>query len=370
MWNRGGRMGMNSLQQKKRRPAPQQAQPRLEQTVRRQLAGAVGAEFFQNRDPIAHVTEDFQRTFDWIGSRKAQALGGMEQEGQMPWQPPGLEGLEGAREGQEDDRMAEPPGQELAGPGGKATDMDRMVSPSPFPGDRMFLNRFSQIAFQRGTLAGAVLRGSGKMMLFSCLKRTAGQSQPVNQRQQKLSEAASQRRNVAGNSPDQVVFNRGQVDGAVGLVVDVLRDARRVVDSMTKLAQGENALPEGSGAETLRRTYPFLSDTRERELLAGYREKLDAAQSPQDRAVLQNAIVKTQALIDKKQQMKQRFTARLREVSDAAAQALADFEQPGFAQELTQLLAGQPALEPPPEDEGSGNPPEQDQDNQDDVQWE
>ena len=27
-------------------------------------AGAAGAEFFQNRDPIAHVTEDFQRTFE------------------------------------------------------------------------------------------------------------------------------------------------------------------------------------------------------------------------------------------------------------------------------------------------------------------
>ena len=361
---------MNSLQQWKKRviPASQKPQLQLEQTVRRQLAGAAGAEFFQNRDPIAHVTEDFQRTFDWIGSRKAQALGGMEEEGQMPWQPPNLEGLEGAREGREA-RTDQPPGRELAGPGGEQTDMDRMVSPSPFPGDKMFLNRFSQIAFQRGTLAGAVLRGSGKMMLFSCLKRTVGQSQPTNQRQQKLFEAGSQRRNVAGNSPDQVIFNRGQVDGAVGLVVDVLRDARRVVDSMTKLAQGDNVLADGSGAETLRKAYPFLSDAQERGLLRDYREKLASAQSPQDRAVLQNAIVKTQALIDKKQQMKQRFIARLREVSDAATQALTDFGQPGFAPELTQLLAGQVVPEPPPEDEGSGNKSEQENSDWDTMKW-
>lgn len=353
---------MNGLQQRKKRAisAPQGAQSQLERTVRRQLAGAAGAEFFQNRDPIAHVTEDFQRTFDWIGSRKAQMLGTME-EGQLPEQSPGMEGLEGTRDAPET-RMGPLSGRELGGLGGGATDMDHLVSPSPFPADHMFLNRFSQVAFQRGTLAGAVLRGSGKMMLFSCLKRTVGQSQPANQRQQKLFESSSQRRNVAGNPPDQVVFNRGQVDGAVGLVVDVLRDARRVVDSMAKLAKGENVLPDGSGAETLRKTYPFLSDTQERKLLEDYHKQLSVSRSSQDRAVLQNAIVKTQALIDKKQQMKQRFTARLREISDAAVQALADFEQPGFAQELTQLLERQAVPEPPPEDDDRNNQPNQDQD--------
>ena len=78
---------MNGLQQWKKRAAsaPRTGQPRLEQTVRRQIAQAAGAEFFQNRDPIAHVTEDFQRTFDWIGSRKAQALGAREEGGAMPW---------------------------------------------------------------------------------------------------------------------------------------------------------------------------------------------------------------------------------------------------------------------------------------------
>ena len=275
----------------------------------------------------------------------------------MPRQPSGPEGPEGTRQDRETDSPS-PQGGQRAGPGRDKTAMDSQVVPSPYGGDRMFLSRFSQIAFQRGTLSGAVLRGSGKMMLFSCLKRTVGQSQPVNQRQQRLLEAGSQRRNVAGSPPDQVIFNRGQVDGAVGLVVDVLRDARRVVDSMTRLAQGDNVLADGSGAETLRKTYPFLSDSRERELLAGYREELAACQSPQDRAVLQNAIVKTQALLDKKQQMKQRFIARLREVSDAATQALTDFEQPGFAQELSQMLEGQTAPPPPPEDEGSGDKPE------------
>ena len=71
-------------------------------------------------------------------------------------------------------------------------------------------------------------------------------SQPTNLRQRKLFEGSSQRRNVSGHPPDQVLFNRGEADGAVGLVVDVLRDARRVVDAMTELASGKNQLGEGS----------------------------------------------------------------------------------------------------------------------------
>ena len=43
------------------------------------------------------------------------------------------------------------------------------------------------------------------------------------------------------------MFNRGEADGAVGLVVDVLRDARRVVDSMAELASGKNQLGKESG---------------------------------------------------------------------------------------------------------------------------
>ena len=339
-------------------------QPPLERAVRRQLAGAAGAEYFQNRDPIYHITEDFQKTFDWIGTRKAEKLGSMDSETSMPRLTPGLDYIE-----QPEERDGDfPEGREESARSRsqpKKTDMDRMVAPSPYEGDRMFLSRFSEIAFQRGTMAGAVLRGSGKMMLFSCLKRTAGQSQPMNQRQQKLSEAGSQRRNVDGNPPDQVIFNRGQVDGAVGLVVDVLRDARRAVDSMSKLAEGKNALADSSGAETLRKMYPFLSDTRERELLQEYRERLASSQDAQDRGVLQHAIVKTQALIDKKQQMKQRFIARLREVSDAATQALADFEQPDFSEELTRLLTQAEDPGPPPEDGGSGEEPQQDADNWD-----
>ena len=78
------------------------------------------------------------------------------------------------------------------------------------------VRRFSETAFQRGTLSGAVLEGTGQMMLFSCLKKTVGQSQPDKWQQRKLFEKASPMRNVPGHSPDKVVFNRGFTHSAGG----------------------------------------------------------------------------------------------------------------------------------------------------------
>jgi hypothetical protein len=194
------------------------------------------------------------------------------------------------------------------------------------------------------------------MMLFSCLKRTVGQSQPKNFRQRMLFEGASVRRNLGGSPPDQTLFNRGAVDGAVGLVVDVLRDARRVVDSLGKLSGGTNVLPLGSGAETLQKMYPFLADGQEHELLAGYREQLKTADTPGDRALLQHAAVKTEALIGKKRYMKERFIAVLRQVADSATAALTEFSQPGFSEDMFSLLQAAMPPEPPkpPEDGGDG----------------
>ena len=53
---------MGGLQEWKKRAiqAPGETGAGLEQTVRKQLAAAAGAEYFDNRDPVRHITEDFQ----------------------------------------------------------------------------------------------------------------------------------------------------------------------------------------------------------------------------------------------------------------------------------------------------------------------
>ena len=313
---------------------PEAAQPKpasLEQGLRRQMAWAAGTEQFQHRDPLYHVTENFQQTFDAMGRRHAAQMGQEQEQSTGPGQAP------------------------------QTGDMPDETSARSFyersqPDDQDMIRRFSETAFQRGTLSGAVLRGTGQMMLFSCLKKTIGQSQPTRWQQQKLFEKASPMRNVPGHNPDRVVFNRGFTDSAVGLVVDTLRDARRTVEDMQGLAQGKMDRTEAGfrGGETLRTMYPFLDDSRERELLEQYRSRLDETADPKEKAALQNAAARMEALVGKKAQMKLEFTNKLRFLSDRATEALEVFSQPGFSTALDQALREALGAEEPPPQEGEG----------------
>ncbi len=319
-----------------KRSAPAVAQPgKLEQTLRRQMAWAAGTEQFQHRDPLYHVTESFQQTFDAMGRRHAAQLAGEEPEPERETPPGG----EPVRQGEE---MPDPTSARSFYERGR-------------PEDQEMIRRFSETAFQRGTLSGAVLQGTGQMMLFSCLKKTVGQSQPDRWQQQKLFEAASPMRNVPGHTPDRVIFNRGFTDSAVGLVVDTLRDARRTVEDMQDLALGKSEMGE-QGADTLRTMYPFLDDSRERQLLEQYRDQLDKAEHVQEKAALQSAAARMEAAVAKKAQMKQEFINKLRFLSDRANEALEAFEAPGFAGALDEALrAAVGAEEPPPDEEGGGD---------------
>lgn len=316
-----GRSGMSRIQ--KRRGAPELQPPaderRLERAVRQQMAWAAGTEYFQHRDPLFHVTESFQQTFDALGRGHARQAAGKGPEEEA--QPQGRGRPEQAKE------MPDP------------------LSARSFyerSGERDMLLRFSETAFQRGTLSAAVLRGTGRMMLFSCLKKTVGQSQPVKNQQRTLFEASSQARGVPGRDTTQAVFNRGFTDSAVGLVVDTLRDARRTVTDMQELLRGGLDRTEAGahGADTLERMYPFLDDSRERELLARYHARLSGPEplSAGEKGLLQNAADRARALVDKKAQMRTEFINKLRFISDRAGQALEELEEPGFAEELDAAL--------------------------------
>lgn len=325
---------MGKLQIKRPKDSP--AAPReLEQSLRRQMAWAAGTEYFQNRDPLYHVTESFQQTFDAMGRRHAAQMGAQEKE-ETP--EPGAQ------------RQGGIPREDVPDPTSARSFYERGQ-----PEDQDMLRRFSETAFQRGTLSGAVLQGTGQMMLFSCLKKTVGQSQPDKWQQRKLFEKASPMRNVPGHNPDKVIFNRGFADSAVGLVVDTLRDARRTVEDMRDLALGKSEMGQ-AGADTLRTMYPFLDDSRERALLEQYRSQLRETSAPQEKAALQNAIARMAATVGKKAQMKQEFINKLRFLSDRATEALEVFEAPGFAGALDEALRkATGAEEPPPDQEGGGD---------------
>jgi len=234
--------------------------------------------------------------------------------------------------------------------------MDGVFAPSPGRDD--FLKRFADTAFSRGALSGAVMRGTGRMMLVSCLKRTVGQSQPKNFRQRALFQNASAVRNVRGRPPDQVIVNKGDTDSAIGLAADATRDARRMVDSLTGLMEGGfEGSPGGSG--TLQKMYPFLSDAREQSLLAEYRDRLAALTGPESaeqRQILTRAMAKTRSLIERKTQMRAAFIHHLRALSDQATVALRIFEQDDFRDLVYTALT----TPPPAPDEPDDGVPERD----------
>lgn len=293
--------------------------------LRQQLAWAAGVDNLRGQDPAACVTEDFQQTFDRIGRQHAAT---MFEETQDMHQP--VESLRGQLLNGEQtagqNRLARQPQGTDAGLFYEMQDGQRLMQ------------RFSEIAFRRGTMAGAVLNGTGRMMLVSCLKRTLGQSQPVKMQQRRLFAGASQHRLIPGHDRDMVVFNRGFAQSAVGLVVDTLADARNVVDSLTALAEGKSDMGAQDGAETLRRMYPFLSDQKERQLLETYRTRLRNTADDEECHLLQNALVHTQALVDRKAQMRNEWIGKLRQIADRAIEALTMFETPGFSDALMEEI--------------------------------
>ncbi len=199
----------------------------------------------------------------------------------------------------------------------------------------IFYSRFAELAFNRGKLAQAVLRGSGEMMLFTCLKRSLGESLPNEQKQRRLFESSSVHKRV--NSGSSVVFNRGEVNSAVGLTVNVLMDARRNVELLTKLANGDGALPDNGGAETLRKVYPFLSDRDEQAQLAEY-DRLLHGSDADEAGLIKSARLKTEAIIARKAQMKHQFCDTLRKMSQNASLAAAMFSSDDFITSLNSAL--------------------------------
>lgn len=284
--------------------------------LQRELSWAAGTEAFRHRDPVYHVTEGFRFAFDRSGQRGAQAA---ERRSTSPLvSDSSIAGFSGAwKEQAEDTRRS----------------ADRTA-----PGTQTPMRQFAQAAFQRGNMAGAVLQGTGKLMLISCLRRTAGQSQPTKEQQRTLFDTGAKIKKVPGFDPNKVVYNRGFVNSAVGLVVDALQDARRTVELMTGLVQGGKGLGPREGADTLRTVYPFLDDSREQGLLEQYRRSIQTAQTPEEKALLHSAIIRTRALVEKKAQMKQEFIQKLRLLSDRANEALEEFQAPDFVDSLMQAL--------------------------------
>ncbi len=310
--------------------------PETKQSVEKRLAWAAGADRLQQHDALYYVTESFHQSFDRMGRAYAQASGAGFRE-------------EGEKKGPETEKRER--GQKQNGPKEDETADYQPESRSDRLADA--LTCFSRVTFQRGAMSAAVLNGTGKMMLVSCLRRTREEIEPRRLEQSRAGTGGTARQ-ISGHAPDQVIFNRSFAGRALGIVVDTLRDARRVVESMAVMADdtGEQS-EQNRGA--LFRLYPFLDDSRDRALEAEYRERLACCTESREKPILQNALVQTVSLRAKKAQMKNEFINKLRFLSDRAAQTLSELEAPGILDELTASAFGEREFDLPENpDEGAG----------------
>ena len=335
------------LEKKKRRGSvPAEAFPLSRREVRQQLSLASGESVGENKDPVSSVTENFRQTFDSIGCRRAGALTQDMSSG---------ENIAARRTGQAENQAVYPdsfPGQRESIAGHDRQTPQRTDSGQTMPESGILLEKFSETAFRRGTLSASVLGGTGKMMLVSCLKRSGAQTDPNSRNEAALFGTGNQTRNVPGHAPDRMLFSRGVVNSAVGLVVDTLRDARQTVDTLRDMALGTGELRGGIENSALLKLYPFLDTSREKAMAEQYEARLRENTDVQERAVLQNALVHTRAMLDRKVSMKEEFINKLRQISDRAVQALEEFEAPGFGEEVWRAVSGQEANDEniPPDD--------------------
>ena len=362
---------MESKFVKKRRPQSQMPadSPISEQTVKRQLAWASYSEQFQSRDPMFHITENFMHSFDAMGSMQAEKLANSMKE-----DVPGLFNLFGGNSEEQKQKAKEKqnaspmPESESFDWGGdedskalyRQSRMNEEFEENKH-GQGRLMNKFSEMSFMRGKMSAAVLRGTGNMMLFSCLKRTLGQSQPMKLQQRKLFQGSSRgwkpmNTKASDAQSTTVVRNEVFADSAIGLVFNVTKDARRTVDQMSELV--ENG---GTGTETWERMMPFLSFQKEETLLNQYTKRLEelgsGSDSEKERATLSKAITRTQTLLAKKKQMRNEFLFKLRAISGQAREAAAVFSDPDFQSRLHLMLTQEapypepPTGDPPPDDE-------------------
>ena len=360
---------MESKFVKKRQPQSKlSAGPINERIIQRQLAWASYSEQFQNRDPMFHITENFMRSFDAMGSLQAERLAVSMKE-----DVPGLSNMFGGRVGKQEQDAKNKGNDEKISPmqeseaydwggdeGSKALYRQSRMN-DEFEenghGQGRLMNKFSEMSFMRGKMSAAVLRGTGNMMLFSCLKRTLGQSQPMKLQQRKLFQGGSRQwkpMNTRASDAQSTTVVRNEVfaDSAIGLVFNVTKDARRTVDQMSELV--ENG---GTGTETWERMMPFLSFQKEETLLNQYTKRLEELGSGSDnekeRATLSKAITRTQTLLAKKKQMRNEYMFKLRAISNQAREAAAVFSDPDFQTTLHRMLTRETPYPEPP----TGDPP-------------
>lgn len=294
-------------------------------------------------DPVELLSRNYRSTFDLVGREKAAQLSQKEQSDAKPH--------DSAREGTE---------QLTSDGGGLAEERKRHDFPEYSHSGRQlaegnFCDRFSENAFRGGKLAGAVLAGQGRNMFITCVERALTVDKASNEKQRKLLGGSAFSRNVFGQ-PACVTANR-DVRSAVGIAVDAVHGASRVLDIFRELTENSGAMQdhylELYGVNTLKSTYPFLCTDSDKALISRYKGQLKALEndkSPQaalERQSVSSALKKAEAVLNKKEAEKRNFLTQLAEMQNNAREAEKIFSADDFAETVLEEIEAAQSDTPP-----------------------
>lgn len=301
----------------------------------------------ENPDPVELLNEKYRSTFDLVGREKAAQLAGKERCDLQEY---------GARDGDTGNSTEQENPEEYSASGlRKRHDFPEYTHSGRQLAEGDFCDRFSENAFRGGRLAGAVLSGQGRTMFVTCVERALTVDKASNEKQRKLLGGSAFRGSVDGQ-PASVMANR-DVRSAVGIAVDAVHGASRVLDIFRQLAEDSGALQadrlELYGVDTLQSTYPFLCTQSDKSLIERYKSRLKELEndkSPgaaQDRQSLSSALKKAEAVLNKKEAEKRNFLTQLTGMQNNAREAEKLFSSDGFAETVLEEIEERQSDTPP-----------------------
>lgn len=343
-------MGIAVLQKKRQTDiAPNDSLAVREKQLKAEIASAAGLSEGKT-DPVALLTQSYKQSFDAVGNARAAALGGNA-------------GLNNNGYGG-DNAVPE----QAAGKNTRTDELSEARKKHDFPeythsarqfeqGD--FCSKFSAVAFRGGTLAGAVLEGQAKNMFISCVARSKSMPAPESEMQRGILAGSAIEKSI-GSQPAKAVFNR-DIRSAVGIAVDAIHGAGRVMDIFKSLADGSEEprddFLELCNISTVKQLYPFLSIRGDRALIERYSRQIKLLEndgSPEartERRSLEWALKKAQSVLNRKQSEQRNFLTQLNLIQNRAREAERLFTSEVFAEAVTEEIEA--AMAAPPDD-GSG----------------
>lgn len=297
---------LSSLKQIKKNQVVTKQSKGIEELIKKELNVASGIREDRNADPISCITDDFKQNFEENLLQKKRSL-------------------------EENNKES---GHEI-----------RLGESSKLSSDNDFYNRFIENSLNNGNLVSGILNENSKTIFVSILKRSLNNESYSNDETKKLFSKSEKSYSV-DNLPIHLELNR-YTNETIGIVLDTLMSANKVVSSFSELINGKADRSLGKEQkENLFKMYPFLCTEKEEALLEGYKQKLEEikenALETSDTLKIQNVLLhginKTTALIHKKHQMKIDFMTVINEILDKSEKAKKVFSEDNFVSEVVQEL--------------------------------